>query len=46
MSDLIAVMIPYVATVAGIAIFIAVTSMLIGWLCAAFTGRNDRGRFF
>jgi hypothetical protein len=39
-------LIPYVTQVAGVSLFLGVTSMLIGVLLRAFTGRNDGGRFF
>jgi len=45
MNELISVMVPYVGYVAGVSLFLGVSSMLIGMLLGAFTGR-DRGRFF
>ena len=46
MKELIDALIPFVEISAGTSLFLGISSMLIGMLLAAFTGRNDRGRFF
>ena len=45
MNELILSMVPFVEAAAAVALFLGISSMLIGMLLAAFTGRGDRGRF-
>jgi len=44
MSDLIPVLAEYVGVCAGVSLFLGISSMLIGMLLGAFTGRNGGGR--
>ena len=46
MAELIDVLVPYVLAAGGVSLFLGISSMLVGMLLGAFTGRNDRGRFF
>ena len=46
-SDLIDALVPYVTAVAGVSLFLSVSSMVIGLMVSAFTGRGERrGRLF
>jgi len=46
MAEIINAMVPFVEMVMGISLFLGVSSMLIGFLLGAFTGRNEGRRFF
>lgn len=46
MTELILSLVPFVEVAGAISLFLGISSMLVGMLIAAFTGRHDRGRFF
>jgi len=46
MTELIGVLAEFVKVVAGVSLFLGISSMLVGMLLGAFTGRSERGRFF
>jgi len=46
MAELIQAMVPFVSMTMGISFFLGVSSMLIGYLMGAVTGRNEGRRFF
>jgi len=46
MAEIINAMVPFVELGMGVSLFLGLSSMLTGFLVNAFTGRNDRGRFF
>lgn len=46
MSALVNAILPFVEVATGISLFLGISSLLVGYLLSAFTGRsNDRGRF-